>query len=133
MSKIIEQSVYFAAPPAQIYRIFVDAAKHGAMTGSPVTLDARPGGTFKAFNGMLEGTILALVPGKLIVQRWRSINFKKTDLDSTLILTFHKKAKGCELDLVHVNVPQQDFKGVTAGWKKYYWGPMKAYLKRGGK
>ena len=57
------------------------------------------------------------------------MKFRRGDLDSTLVLTFNKKGKGCQLDLVHVNVPRHDFKGVTEGWKKYYWAPMRKYLK----
>ena len=104
--------------------------KHSAFTGGPVSLDPRPGGKFHAFGGMLEGTILAIVPNRLIVQQWRSTHFKKGDLDSTLILTFNKRGKGCQLDMVHANVAKQDFKGVTNGWKKYYWEPLRAYLKQ---
>ena len=32
--------------------------------------------------------------------------------------------------MVHVNVPVQDHKGVTGGWKKFYWTPLRAYLKK---
>jgi len=30
------------------------------------------------------------------------------------------------------NVPRHDRAGVTQGWKKYYWKPLRAYLKRTG-
>jgi activator of HSP90 ATPase len=130
MLKTIEQTNVFPATPAKLYKIFIDARLHAAMTGMPVKLDARPGGRFSAFGGMLEGKMLQLVPGKLIVQSWRSTNFKKSDLNSTLILTFRPHVKGCELHLVHINVPPHDFKGVTNGWPKYYWEPLRAYLKQ---
>ena len=68
MLKTIEQSEYFAPPPKRLFEMYMSAEEHGAMTGMPVTLDPRPGGRFKAFGGMLEGTILATVPGRLIVQ-----------------------------------------------------------------
>jgi len=128
MLKTIEQSVYFRATPAELFKIFIDPKKHAAVTGAPVTLIARPGGKFTAFGGMLTGTMLAIVPDKLIVQRWRSMMFKKSDLDSTLILTFNPQGRGCRVDLVHVNVPKHDHTGVVLGWPKYYWGPMREYL-----
>ena len=129
MLKTIEQSVYFPASPARLFDIFLDQKRHAAMTGAPVKLQRKPGGKFTAFGGMLEGTTLAIIPNRLIVQRWRSTGWKKKDLDSTLILTFNKKGKGCQVDLVHVNVPTHDFRGVTKGWKTYYWIPLRAYLK----
>jgi len=130
MLRTIEQSVHFPASPAEVFEIFIDPKKHAAMTGAPVTLQARPGGTFEAFGGALRGTMLAIIPNRLIVQQWRSTVFKKTDLDSTLVLRFTAVGKGCRIDLVHVNVPKHDFLGVTRGWPKYYWTPLRAYLKK---
>jgi hypothetical protein len=34
------------------------------------------------------------------------------------------------IDLAHVNVPKHDFRGVTEGWPKYYWKPLRHYLKQ---
>jgi uncharacterized protein YndB with AHSA1/START domain len=42
----------------------------------------------------LSGTILQVVPKRLIVQSWRSPHWGKTDLDSTLILTFLPETDG---------------------------------------
>ena len=47
-------------------------------------------------------------------------------LDSILTIRFSDVAKGGRIDLVHVNVPQHDHGGVTKGWPKYYWAPLKA-------
>lgn len=34
------------------------------------------------------------------------------------------------IDLVHVNVPCHDYRGVNQGWKNYYWKPWRKYLAR---
>jgi activator of HSP90 ATPase len=130
MTKPIIQTVKFPASAQQLYDIYLDPKRHAAFTGGPVKISAKPGSKFDAFNGMLSGSTVVAVPGKLIVQRWRSMHFKKTDLDSILILTFSKEGKQGRIDMVHVNVPVQDHKGVTGGWKKYYWTPLRAYLKK---
>jgi len=73
--------------------------------------------------------MLAIEPGALIVQSWRSSEFRRTDPDSTLILLFQpEKAKG-RINLVHLDVPDHDYDGVTKGWQKYYWAPWRRYLK----
>ena len=56
--------------------------------------------------------------------------FKETDADSVLVLNFVQEAKRGRIDLAHVNVPKHDHVGVTEGWEKYYWAPLRAYLKR---
>lgn len=130
MTKTIEQTVKFAATPRQLYDIFIDPKKHAALTGGPVKISAKPGSKFEAFGGQLWGSTVSTIPGKQIIQRWRSCNFKQTDMDSMLVLTFVPDGTGARIEMIHANVPKQDHKGVTKGWPKYYWEPLKAYLKR---
>ncbi len=47
-----------------------------------------------------------------------------------LILTFVQDGRRGRIDLVHVNVPEHDYAGVTEGWKKFYWTPLGAYLSK---
>ena len=67
-------------------------------------------------------------PGRMIVQTWRSTGFGAKDIDSTLVLTFWPRGKSGRIRLVHVNVADRDARGVTEGWRKYYWKPWRAYL-----
>jgi hypothetical protein len=74
------------------------------------------------------GRNLLVVPNSLIVQSWRSAEWKRSDPDSILVLQFSKITGGSQVDLVHVNVPNHDHAGVTRGWPKYYWEPWKEHL-----
>lgn len=131
MTEAIQQSAEFNASPETLYEIYMDSRKHTKATGSLAKLSRKAGGTFTAFAGTLRGKNLLIVPKKMIVQSWRAKSWHKTDPDSVLILTFSKAASGGRVDLVHVNVPEHDHKGVTQGWQKYYWGPWRAYLATG--
>jgi activator of HSP90 ATPase len=128
MTKTIQQSVRFAATPAQLFEMYMDSKKHSAATGGKAKLNRKPSGAFTAWNNMLRGRNLMIVPNRMIVQSWRSVNFKPGDLDSILILQFSEVPSGAQVDLVHVNVPVQDHKGVTKGWPLYYWKPWQKYL-----
>jgi len=130
MSTPIRQSIVLKAPPAALFDAFLDSKKHSQITGAPARVSRRAGGRFTAFGGALSGRNLLLVPGRMIVQAWRSTQFKTSDPDSILVLTFSKAAGGSRIDLVHVNVPAHDHKGVTKGWPKYYWAPWKSHLAR---
>ena len=130
MTKPIVQSVVFPTSPAKLFAIYTDSARHSAATGAKASVSAQAGATFTAFDGMLEGRNLLVVPGRMIVQAWRASHWKKSDLDSILTLTFSKAPGGGRIDLVHVGVPAHDHRGVTQGWPKYYWNPWRAYLKR---
>ncbi len=130
MTKPIVQSVRFKAPPAVLFRIYTDPKKHSAATGSKATVTAKEGKPFTAFDGMLLGRNLVVVPKRMIVQAWRAAHWKKSDLDSILTLIFSPAPGGGRIDLVHVGVPKHDHKGVSEGWPKYYWKPWKTYLKQ---
>lgn len=127
---IIKQSVQFNAVPDSLFDAYLDSRKHAAIVGSKVSISKTAGKRFTAFNGMLSGKNLLVVPKKLVVQLWRSRTWKKTDPDSILILIFSKAGRGARIDLVHMNVPDHDLQGVTRGWRRYYWKPWLAYLRR---
>ena len=128
MSAPIRQSIILKASPAVLFDAFLDSKKHSQITGAPAKVSRRPGGRFTAFGGALSGHNLLLVPGRMIVQAWRSAAWKKADPDSVLVVRFEKTSNGAAAYLAHIGVPQYDHKGVIQGWKKYYWKPWKLYL-----
>jgi len=128
MRSLIRASIVLPAPAESLYATYLDPAKHAEVTGAPVTISAKPGSPFSAFNGTIWGTTLAVIPSRLIVQAWRSTNFNRDDPDSTLILAFVAEGSSGRIDLVHLDVPQVDYEGVSEGWEKYYWTPWRRYL-----
>ena len=130
MKPVIEQAASFPnVTPADLYELFMDSAKHSAATGAPAKISRRVGGKWSAFDGMIVGKNLLLVPNQMIVQTWRSTAWKKADLDSILVVCFEKYYTGAAVHLAHVGVPPYDHKGVTQGWMNYYWKPWKDYLR----
>ena len=121
-------SVRLPAPAASLFDAYIDPAKHAAITGQPVTIGEESGSEFRAFDGMLSGTVLQVVRPRLVVQSWRSGNFGVDDGDSTLILSFSDDGSEGRIDLVHLDVPAVDYEGVKEGWEKFYWAPWRAHL-----
>jgi activator of HSP90 ATPase len=128
MRSLIKQSVVLPAPAEELYATYLDPKRHAAFSGSPVKVGSRPGALFSAFDGSITGQTLAVIAPRLIVQSWRSTNFLDDDPDSTLILTFSPDGKNGRIDLIHIDVPEQDYEGVDKGWKTYYWTPWKRWL-----
>jgi len=129
MLRIVKQTVVLPATAKALYAMYLSPRAHGAITGGEIRIGARPGAPFRAFGGALTGRMLLAIPGRLIVQSWRSTAFHKRDHDSTLILRFLPAGRNrARIDLVHVNVPAHDHRGVNQGWKNYYWKPWRKYL-----
>ena len=130
MSHTVTIAVDLPAKPGRLYDMYINPRLHAVFTGAPVTIAPRAGARFEAFGGAISGTILQVVPKRLIVQSWRSTHFGKRDVDSTLVLTFLPHGKGGRIMLTHVNVAERDYGGVSDGWAKYYFVPWRAYLNR---
>lgn len=131
MPRLVRQSVTLQARAKELYAMYLNPRTHEAITGGKVVIGSRPGSRFSAFGGVLGGRTLHTVRGRLIVQAWRSMGWKKGDLDSTLILRFSPVGRSGRIELVHANVPDHDYRGVSSGWKKHYWRPWRRYLARG--
>jgi hypothetical protein len=128
MRKTIQQTIVLPARAEALYAAYLDPIEHSRIAGGPVTVGAEAGAAFAAFDGAISGTTLAVVPASLVVQSWRSMHFKPEDPDSTVILSFTPLGAEARIDLVHLDVPEQDFQGVTDGWDKFYWTPWRQLL-----
>ena len=131
MPRTIQLAASLPATSDRLFDMYLDPGEHAAFTGSPVIISDRPGAPFRAFDDVITGTILQVVPKRLIVQSWRSPHWGDTDLESILILTFLPEIDGGRIELTQVNVVDNDFAGVCHGWEKYYWTPWRTYLSRG--
>ena len=130
MSRTIQLAASLPTTPERLFEMYLDPIEHAAFTGCAVTISPQPGSAFRAFDGILTGTMLHVVPNRLIVQSWRSPHWGSSDLDSILILTFLPEETGGRIELTQVNVVDNDFAGVCHGWEKYYWTPWRTYLTR---
>lgn len=129
MRTSIYRTVVLPAPASRLFDMYMDPEIHGAFTGAPAKVSDEPGSAFEAFGGLLLGTMLQTVKPRLIVQSWRSVNFAEDDPDSTLIINFTPLEDGeGQIDLVHLDVPESDYQGVSGGWESRYFTPWLEYL-----
>ncbi len=128
MRSTIYKTVVLPDSPAELYAMYMDAEIHAAFTGAPARISEEPGSPFEAFGGLLTGTMLQAVRPMLIVQSWRSVNFADEDPDSTLIISFSPEDDDGRIDLIHLDVPENDFQGVSGGWESRYFAPWLTYL-----
>jgi len=129
MRTTICKTVVLPATANELYDMYMDSRVHGEITGAPAKISEEAGSPFEAFGGLLTGKTIQVIKHRLIVQAWRSVNFKKADPDSTLIISFTPEDDDGRIDLVHLHVPASDFQGISGGWDSRYFAPWLTYLR----
>ena len=129
MRTTIYKTVVLPASAGDLYDMYMSAEMHGEFTGAPAVISEEAGSPFEAFGGLLQGTTLQVVKPRLIIQSWRSVNFADNDPDSTLIISFAAEDDDAgRIDLIHLDVPESDYQGVSGGWDSRYFSPWLEYL-----
>jgi len=124
----IKQSVLIPATPVEVYDAIVNAKKHAAFTGSPAKSANKVGGKFTAWDGYITGKYLKLVPGKKIVEEWRTNDWPADYPPSLIELSFERVNAATRLTMVQAEVPAAQAPQYRQGWKDYYWTPLKTYF-----
>lgn len=123
----IEMSQYFPVSASKLYAAWLNSEEHARMTGGEAEVSDLEGGSFSVWDGYITGKNISLSPNSEIIQTWRSAEFKDSDSDSELTLQFKTVNNGCELTLIHANIPdgQPDYE---KGWEEHYFAPMRRYF-----
>jgi uncharacterized protein YndB with AHSA1/START domain len=113
---------------ARIYAAWLDSLEHSRMTGGKATVEARIGGRHTAWDDYIEGEILALDPGRRIAQSWRASDFPEGHAHSRLEVFLEDVPGGCEVTLVHSEIPEGLGDQYEEGWSTHYFVPMKKHF-----
>jgi len=126
-TKNIQQSVSFKAAPRRVYELLMDSRKHARFTGASARISRKPGGRFTAFDSYISGVNIELVPDKRIVQAWRGSDWPEGHY-SLVFFSLSKVREGTRLNFIQIGVPEKEHKDISAGWREFYWKPMKKML-----
>ena len=116
------------APPEAVYDAWLSSRAHTAMTGAEARISNEVGAAYSAWDGYIAGRTLELVPGRRIVQSWRTTDFAADHPDSTIVVDLAPTRPGTRLTLTHSGVPDGQTDYEKSGWRDFYFEPMKAYF-----
>jgi uncharacterized protein YndB with AHSA1/START domain len=131
MTESIDVTDILPADPHQVYTAWLDAEAHSTFTGAQATVDAHVGGQHTAWDGYIAGQILALEPGRKIVQSWRTTEFPDDAPDSRLEIDLSPEEGGTRITLHHTDIPDGQGEQYRQGWIDNYFEPLKAYFEAG--
>ena|ERR1041385_1178589 len=124
----IHQEVLIAAAPARVFEALTKEEKFKAMSGgAPTTIEAKEGGSFSCFGGVILGRTVELVDGERLVQAWRVKTWPE-GLYSLATFALVAEGKGTKIVFDHVGFPDEEEAHLAAGWHANYWEPLKKAL-----
>ncbi|MFQ5971015.1 MAG: SRPBCC domain-containing protein [Alphaproteobacteria bacterium] len=129
MTQPIKQSVTFNARPDVIFEALMDSRKHSAFTGAPANINRNAGGRFTCYGGHITGFNIEIKARKSIVQAWRGKDWPQGAWSLVTYSLAAARGGKTKLNFEQVGVPPRRVKGITEGWKKFYWQPLKKMIK----
>jgi uncharacterized protein YndB with AHSA1/START domain len=117
---------YFVIPasPEDVFHALTIPMTLQLWTGEPAEMSTEPGSEFSLWNGSIVGKILAIEEGKQIVQEWY---FGEQPAASIVTMTLHPHKQGTSVELVHTNIPDEDFEDIIDGWEQTYFGALREF------
>jgi activator of HSP90 ATPase len=86
------------------------------------------GSEFSLWDGSIVGKNLAFEPNKLIQQEWY---FGEQEEQSIVTIKLHVHPKGTSAELLHTNIPDEDFEDICEGWDDAYFGNLMDFFSEG--
>jgi uncharacterized protein YndB with AHSA1/START domain len=128
VTKSITQEVTIKARAKKVYDALTDAKQFSAFSGgAPAEIDAQEGGSFSCFGGHIKGRNIELVPGKRVVQAWRSVKWAD-GVYSIVRFELSEEGGSTKIFFDQAGFPEEAGPHLEVGWAKMYWEPLKAYL-----
>jgi uncharacterized protein YndB with AHSA1/START domain len=124
----IHQEISISASPSAVFKCLTDSASFEKMTGGrKADISKEVGGAASMFGGDIRAVNVEIVPGKRLVQSWRSSNWPE---GAHSIVRFELKAegKGTKLIFDQAGYPEGAQDMLSGGWHKMYWEPMAQML-----
>jgi activator of HSP90 ATPase len=124
----IHQELELPGTPQRVFEALTDSKRFSALSGgAPAQISGDAGGSFTVFGGMVEGRNIELVPGRRVVQAWRS---KAWPEGVYSVARFELSAAGAKTRLVfdHTGFPEDQAEPLAAGWESHYWTPLRKHL-----
>ena len=85
-----------------------------------------PGSEFTLWDGSIAGKNIAFEEGKKIVQQWYFGDQKE---ESIVTILLHAKGAGTSVELVHTNIPDDEYEDFAEGWNSSYFGTLREFYR----
>lgn len=117
---------YYTLPasPEEVYLALTVPATIQLWTGDEVVMSTEPGSEFSLWDESIVGKNLEFEEGKKIVQQWY---FEEDDEPSIVTMKLHPHKDGTSVELIHTNIPDEDYEDIVEGWNSTYFRSLSEF------
>ena len=109
------------APPSDVWIALTNPVTLQLWTGEKAEMSTVPGSEFSLWDGSICGKNLAFEEEKKIVQEWY---FGEQEAQSIVTIILHTRGEGTSVELIHTNIPDEEFRDFSEGWDESYFGAL---------
>jgi activator of HSP90 ATPase len=101
--------------------------KAADLAAKPAEIGREPGSAFSLFGGYISGRQIELIPGKRVVQAWRTASWPE-GIYSIARFELVDDGTGTNLIFDQAGFPAGEAEHLSSGWKANYWNAMSKFL-----
>jgi activator of HSP90 ATPase len=119
--KTFKKTFKINAEPSDIYTALTNPGTIELWSGYPAEMSTEPGSEFSLWEGDITGRNLEFVQDKKVVQEWY---FGEQADKSIVTINISADGENSLVTVEHTNIPDDDFKDISEGWREYYIGAI---------
>jgi uncharacterized protein YndB with AHSA1/START domain len=112
------------ATPEEVYMALTNPVTIQLWTGENAEMSIEMGSEFSLWDGSISGRNIEFEAGKKIVQEWY---FGDQPEESIVTILLHPKGSGTSVELIHTNIPDEDYQDIVEGWNMSYFGALREF------
>jgi activator of HSP90 ATPase len=114
------------APPNDVWHALTNPITIQLWSGEPAVMSTEPDSEFSLWDESICGKNIAFEEDKKIVQEWY---FGDQPEPSIVTIILHSRGENTSVELIHTNIPDEDFKDISEGWDESYFGALRDFYR----
>jgi activator of HSP90 ATPase len=109
------------AEPEEVFYALTNPFTIELWSGYPAIMNTEIGTEFSLWEGDITGKNIEIITNKKIVQEWY---FGDQTEKSIVTIKIFENKKGTQVEVIHNNIPDEDYENIVEGWNDSYIGAI---------
>ena len=125
--KNIKKHYHIKATAEDIFTALTNPLTIEIWSGASAIMEPVAGAEFSLWDGDITGINIEIETGRKIVQEWYFEDEEGLSPEDKSIVTIklHNEGNSTDVELLHINIPDEAFDNIVDGWDRYYFKPLK--------